>query len=152
MIFDTLQNAKQYFPLGQSYEMAFAFITRAVKEDLPIGKYELDGDSVYAMVQEYNTKEEADARFEGHQKYIDLQYILSGTEVMQAINLANATVEIPYDVEKDLAFYQNAENATTAILSAQAFAIFFPHDIHRPGMALNNIPSRVKKIVVKIKV
>ena len=152
MIFDTLQNAKQYFPLGQAYEMAFAFITRADKEDLPIGKYELDGDSVYAMVQEYNTKEEADARFEGHQKYIDLQYILSGTEVMQAIDLANATVEIPYDVEKDFAFYQNAENATTAILSAQTFAIFFPHDIHRPGIALNNIPSPVKKIVVKIKV
>ena len=152
MIFDTLCNAKQYFALNPSYEIAFAFIHRAIQESLPVGRYDLDGDKIFAMVQEYNTKAEADTRFEGHQKYIDVQYIIAGTEVMQAVDIAKTAPETDYDAEKDFAFFRTSEAIVRAPLKENDFAIFFPHDIHRPGIAQNNTPEPIKKIVVKIKV
>ena len=125
MIFDTLKNANCYFPLNPAYQEA---------------------------VQEYETKHEVDARFEGHRKYIDIQYIISGVEVMDAIEIAQATPATEYNEEKDVTFYQSGKSTARAALTADHFAIFLPHDIHRPGLSLDNTPSTVKKIVVKIKV
>ena len=54
--------------------------------------------------------------------------------------------------EKDVAFYKNIENASKLVLKDGDFAIFFPEDAHKPCCALNNEPSKVKKVVVKVAV
>lgn len=152
MVLDHVKNWEAYAALHHKFPEAFRFIAKAVAEDLPVGKYELDGDALYASVQAYTTKQVADAKFEGHQRYIDIQYIASGTEVMQILEIGKATETVPYDDAKDCAFYADPQGeAAQALCHAGDFAIFFPQDIHKPGLCRNETPSPVKKILVKIK-
>ena len=151
MVIDHVRNWEAYASLHGKFREGFAFIRRAVEEDLPAGKYELDGDALYVSIQEYTSKEEAVAKFEGHQRYIDIQYIASGAEVMKFGDIIKLTETIPYDPMKDCAFFEDPNGATgSAVLGAGEFAIFFPQDIHKPGLC-NGTPAPVKKILVKVK-
>lgn len=152
MIIDSLQKTRLYAAVHPDFEKAFAFLERAVAEDLPVGKYEIDGTNVYAMVQEYTTKPSESGTFEGHQNYIDIQFILSGVEIIEFMDITKAQVKTPYDPTKDAAFFCDSEKAGKAILEAGEYGIFYPHDIHKPGRVANDTPCEVRKIVVKVKV
>lgn len=151
MILDNVRNGAQYFALHEKFEEAFAFIARVEKERLPIGRYELDGDRLYAMVQEYETKEPADCVYEGHQRYIDIQCILSGVEGINVNDIHTMRVTTEYDPSRDVAFYGDRESETKCVLEAGTFGIFYPHDIHKPGLACGN-RATVRKVVCKVKV
>ena len=152
MIFDRLENASLYGGVHEKFEAAFAFLTRAVREELPVGRYELDGDKLFAMVQEYDTDPTRENRFEGHLKYIDIQFVVSGEEAFETVDVSVAKADTDYNAEKDVRFYENGEKDASAFLSAVAYAIFFPHDIHKPGLAARGKATHVKKIVVKVKI
>ena len=151
MIIDKIENCALYYGAHPNFEKAFAFIKRAVAENLAVGKYELDGKNLFASVQEYNTKEEQAARFEGHEKYIDIQYIVSGAEYVEVTDIAKAQPITEYNEEKDVQFYQAKESVWKGVWTANDYGIFFPHDIHRPGMRVDGISAPAKKILVKIK-
>ena len=152
MIIDSLKNHSLYAAIHKNFAPAFAFIQKAVADDLPVGKYVVDGDDLYASVQAYTTKLEADGKFEGHQNYIDIQYIVSGIETVGVVDIEKAVSKTAYNPEKDVEFYEDSPKASTAVLEAGEYGIFFPHDIHKPGLCYENNPAPVKKIVVKIKV
>ena len=151
MIFDTLKNCAQYYGVHPRFEKAFAFIKQAVAENLPAGKYEIDGKELYASVLEYNTKVEPDGKFEGHKNYIDIQYIVSGAERMEEVHISKATPKTEYNDVKDVTFYEDCDKAGVCIVEAGEYGIFMPDDIHKPSMAVNGISAPVKKIVVKVK-
>jgi YhcH/YjgK/YiaL family protein len=151
MIIDKIENCQLYYGAHPNFEKAFAFIKKALAENLPVGKYELDGKNLFASVQEYNTKEEQLARFEGHEKYIDIQYIVSGAEYVEVTDIAKAQSITPYNEEKDVEFYQATQKIWQGVWTANEYGIFFPHDIHRPGMRVDGVSTPVKKILVKIK-
>jgi len=90
--------------------------------------------------------------FEGHEKYIDIQYITEGCEVMGVTDISNAVIDVEYSDEKDVAFYKDCETASYCNVEGGAFCVFYPHDIHRPGIAFKNTPSNIRKIVVKVRV
>ncbi len=151
MIIDKIENCALYYGAHPNFEKAFAFIKKAIAENLAVGKYELDGKNLFASVQEYNTKEEQAARFEGHEKYIDIQYIVSGAEYVEVTDIAKAQPITEYNEEKDVQFYQAKEQVWKGVWTANDYGIFFPHDIHRPGMRVDGISTPAKKILVKIK-
>ena len=151
MIFDSLKHATTYESIHPKFKEAFAFIERAVAEALPIGRYELDGDALYAIVQEYSTKPEELCAFEGHRKYVDIQYLIRGTERMDVGANEKAVPSTEYDAQKDVIFFDSIPDANKLTVGVGEFAIFFPHDIHRPAMAVGE-PSPVSKIVVKVRV
>jgi len=150
MIFDNIKNCNMYYGLHDGFEKAFDFIKRAVKEDLETGKYEIDGDKIYAFVQNYNSKLMEDSFFEGHEKYIDIQYILDGCEMLGYMDISKSVLKEKYDDKKDVTFYEKGDKATYCIANKDDFCIFYPWDIHSPGVSCNNVPSDVKKIVVKV--
>lgn len=152
MIIDTLKNCEIYYGMNAGFEKAFDFIKKATSENLPAGKYEIDGSNIYAMVQEYKTKAPEEAKFEAHRKYIDIQYIISGVEKMEMIDVSKATEITEYDAEKDFQFFDYGNTAVLGCFEDEDFAVFFPQDVHKPGMAVDSGSSAVKKIVVKIKV
>ena len=152
MIIDSMNNCTLYYTVHPGFEKAFDFVRKAVAEDLPVGRYEIDGDNVYAMVQAYDTKPSETGVFEAHERYIDLQYVVSGVEKIEFLDITKATVRTPYDAAKDAAFYENSDRAGVAVLEAGDYGIFFPHDTHKPGRMFGQIPTPVKKIVAKIKV
>ena len=151
MVLDSLTNCELYASLHKNFSPAFAFIRKAIAENLPAGKYELDGKDLYASVQEYDSKLPTVAKAEAHKNYIDIQFIVSGTERMDFVDISKATANTDYNPEKDVMFYADCESAGSALFDANDFAIFFPHDVHKPGMCVT-VPAPVKKIVVKVKV
>ena len=151
MIFDTLQNCEKYNGLHDGFAMAFDFIKKAVAENYAVGKYEIDGRKIHASVQEYNGKAEADAKYEGHRKYIDIQYIACGAEIMKVVDIQKATLKTDYNEEKDVEFYELCGKESVGVIEAGEYGIFLPEDIHQPSVAFKGVSSPVKKIVVKVK-
>ena len=152
MIFDNIKNCEMYYGINPKFEKAFNFIKTVIENNLEVGRYDIDGDDVYAMVQTYETKVETDCRFEGHEKYIDIQFMVEGCETMGVADITKTVVETPYNNESDVAFYHNCQTASYCIAEAGDFLVFYPHDIHRPGMACDNIPENIKKVVVKVRI
>ena len=150
MIFDNIKNCKMYYGVNPKFQKAFAFIQKAVEEKFEVGKYEIDGKEIYASVQNYDSKLKENSKFEGHNNYIDIQYIIEGCEMMGVLGASKAVAKGEYNPEKDVTFYKENEIASYCVAEQGEFCIFYPHDIHCPGMALNNVPSNVKKIVVKV--
>ncbi len=150
MIFDSLNNHALYHGLHPRFAQAFAFLERATKEDLPVGRYEIDGDCLYASVQEYTSKLPSEARYEAHRRYIDIQYIQVGAERMDLSYPENTEIETPYIEEKDMTFFRDHNAPVQGIVHAGEFGIFFPTDVHKPGLCVDGQPAPVKKILIKI--
>lgn len=148
MIVDSLKNCEKYVSCYEGFDKAFAFLKKSVEENLPAGRYEIDGDKVFAFIQEYTSK--TDSSFEGHRNYIDIQCILSGVEVMKVADISKMEVSCQYSPEKDIMFFEDNEKASELVLEAGEYGIFFPWDTHKPGLCFDS-PAEVKKVVVKVK-
>ncbi|MRT94602.1 YhcH/YjgK/YiaL family protein [Ancylomarina sp. 16SWW S1-10-2] len=146
MVIDKIENSHLYTGLSDRIAKALAYINNTDLENTNIGKYEIDGEFVFALVQEYNSKKPEDCRLESHFKHIDIQYVISGTELM-GIDILKGQVPHTVYKEKDVAFYPN--ESTQVELSQGDFAILFPSDLHRPCIQ-NKESSKVKKLVIKI--
>ena len=143
--------AISYFRHKERWDRAFKFLKDNDLSKLEVKRYELDGDNLYAPVSEYLTKNEEDARFEAHRKYIDIQYVINGNEKMNIAPITSV-LEIlnPYDEVKDIEFI-TVPQIVNFNASPDNFFIFFPGDAHRPGLK-DGENSQVRKIVVKVKV
>lgn len=149
MIADNIKNRRLYETAHPLFSQAFDFIKAYLAEPKPAGKYELLGDALFAMVQEYDSKTEA--KMEVHDKYIDLQFVAEGEEKILWAQREELDVLTPFAEGKDAAFLSDGDRPAALHLRAGDFAIFYPSDAHKPGLAVN-APTPVKKIVVKISV
>lgn len=140
--------AEHYHNNPRHWDQAFEFLKSANLKEMPLGKQELEGDHLFVAVDEYTTKDKADTKYESHKKYIDIQYIIEGEELMGVTTIDKAEVTEPYNSETDLAFY-DFDGGDYVKTTPANFVIFFPEDLHRPCMKVDQ-NSKVKKIVVKI--
>lgn len=147
MIIDTIKNCGLYAAGNENLKKGFEFIKEFLENPKAVGKYEIDGDNVYAIVQEYETK--APGKFESHKKYTDIQFLVSGKELIGYANIAHLTPDTEYDAEKDFMLFEGKKGATELILEDGMFAVFFPEDGHMPGCFVEQ-PENVVKIVVKV--
>lgn len=147
MIKDKLQNASIYKNLSENLKKGFEWLENADLDTISDGKYEIDGEKVYASVQTYQTK--IDAKYESHRNYIDIQYMINGLEKIGVTDLSNCKTCVPYDAERDLEFYDINCNEEYLELPTGSFVVFYPHDAHKPSIAVET-PQSVKKVVVKI--
>ena len=143
--------AISYFKNKERWDKAFTFLKNNDLSKLEIKRYDIDGDNLYAPVSEYLTKNEEDAKFEAHRKYIDIQYVINGAEMMSVAPLSQKNdVIAPYDSSKDVEF-MTVRQSTSYKATPDRFFIFFPSDIHRPGVKIGE-NEQVRKVVVKVKV
>lgn len=148
MIVDVLENKELYYGIHKNMKPAFEFIEKAVKENLEVGRYELDGKNLFALVQEYDSK--TDAKWEYHRKYIDIQFIVSGKEIITWDNIRNVPDGVEYNEEKDIAKF-DMDGGTDVIMEAGYYNILYPQDLHQPGRVFDKVEP-IKKIVIKIAV
>jgi len=146
MIIDKIENSKIYQNISERLDLAFEYLQKTDFSKMEPGRTELKGEEIYFMVQEYTTKKHEDCKLEGHKKYIDIQYVVSGEELMGVCTLGNQEL-IENKPEKDVAFYKG--EISTVKLGAGMFAVLFPDDLHMPGM-MSNTQQNVKKVVVKV--
>jgi YhcH/YjgK/YiaL family protein len=150
MIIDTLDNAATYETLGPRFAKAFDYLKcgRAATDEP--GVHKLDGDDVYVSVQTYDTKPKDQCRWEAHQVYADVQYVVKGCERIGYAPLDGMAPEQAYDAENDVAFYTG--EGIPLRVPAGTFTVFLPQDVHMPCIAENGSPQPVRKVVVKVRI
>ena len=150
MISDTLEQCRRYAGLSPRFAAAFDFLEK-LPANKPVGRYDIDGNNCFAMVQTYTTQPLDRAKFETHRQYIDIQFIQAGRETMLWSPLAALTqVAEAYNVEKDVVFYATPPHRTPIDFGPGQFVIFFPTDGHAGGLECNS-RSEVRKVVIKVR-
>ena len=145
MIFDRIENVNNYKGLGRVYT-ALEFMAKTDFTKIPVGRYELDGDNIYYMVQQYNTNPDKTVA-EAHKKYIDIQFIVKGEEIIAVAPIQAENKLTEAKAEKDVWFYECKTQPMT--LTDGDFMVLYPSDLHLPGKAVNE-PSEVLKVVIKV--
>ena len=131
-------------------QKAIAWLQTTDLAALPIGRQNIDGDKLYALVSDYSTEPKEKRRAEAHQKYVDVQYIIKGAEGIGYAPLQDG-FEVMEDklVEKDVIFYKDPAGEVEFVLDAGMFAVLFPWEVHRPNCSRGEAVS-VRKVVIKI--
>jgi len=144
-----MQEFQRQYKLNKPFwDSAFAFMKRNDLVNMPKGKYPIDSTNVYASITDDPSKDLDKTNWESHRKYIDLQYIITGEEIIGVSPVTKATVTKEYDEKKDVANYSVEGQMHPSVPGT--FFLFFPGDAHRPNITPGgNKP--VKKLVIKIR-
>lgn len=148
MIFDTLNNVNNYEGLGRVYT-ALKFLAETDFNEIDLGRYELDGDNIFYMVQSYDT-DPSKTVSEAHKKYIDIQFMVEGEEIIGVADISSEKELTEAKEENDVWFYNCKTEPLT--LSAGKYMVLYPNDLHCPGVATNGKALTCRKVVVKVKV
>lgn len=144
--------AIQYNRNSQVWDKVYQFLKNTDLKKLAVGKYPIAGDSAFAVVSENVTKDPADVKWEHHEKYIDIQYIIIGEEKMGIAPFSKATTIVPYSETNDIGFYSLPDSlANYYDATPTDILIFFPQDAHRPSLKTKKFDHN-KKIVIKVRV
>ncbi len=150
MIYDHISNIATYHDLSSNIALGLDFL-KQMNPDTPVGEYQIN-PRVKAIVSEYTTKHINENGYEAHRDYIDIQYLISGEEVVRSLLLEYLKEIKPYNKDCDAAFYvENDVKPQELVLGNGYFAILFPQDGHMPCLCAKG-PSEVKKVVVKVKI
>ena len=110
------------------------------------------GGGVFVMEQAYDTKARSEGFFESHRSYIDVQVIIEGEEILELIDAARIKPKQDYIPERDLVLYEDSGDASALRAFVGDTAIFYPADVHMPGLRLRSGPTLVRKAVAKVPV
>ncbi len=151
MIVTNVANLARQVALNSKFEQALEFLRREGWRGQADGTLPIDGDLVYGMLQSYMTKlPQETVPFEGHHKYIDIQYLIEGKETIYWTQTAGLTPTTPYDAAKDIWFSRAPiGDATPIVLTPGQLVVLFPEDAHAPTHCAG-APVFVRKIVIKV--
>jgi YhcH/YjgK/YiaL family protein len=147
MIVDKLENGAYYYSLGARIQKAIEYLKNSSLSEIEVGKYQIEGDDIFALVSEYDTKSVETGLWEAHKRYIDIQYIIKGSEKIGYTSVENLKTTVEYDESKDILF--GTANGDFVTLQQGMFMILAPQDGHMPSIYCEK-PERVKKVVIKI--
>jgi YhcH/YjgK/YiaL family protein len=148
MVLDLLENLKSYEALNPHFSKVIDFVENTDLANLPLGRNEICGDTVYANVMEAKPKTKEEAFVEIHRRYIDIQIPVSANETMGYTPI-NELPEANYNSDDDAAIYPVGMPARDYLnVHKGEFVIFFPQDGHAPAIT----PTPLKKVVIKVAV
>lgn len=143
---------KKYEKIKELSEVAYEFTKKLLSEDVENGTHDL-ADGVFANVMTYETKKRSDAFFEAHKKYIDIQIMLDGAEI---ISVEPITKMHQYECvqpfgDGDTELYAVNSDCVDFVLNKGDFVILRPEDAHMPCICIEKSKT-VKKAVIKVPV
>lgn len=148
MILDNLDNLPLFFNLNPRFEQALRFLQQNNLEALAVGKYEIDGDKLFAIIVNDQGNSPEKSLLETHEKYIDIQYVISGTDTMgwkPKFRCSNPNGA--YNPDTDAQFF-NDKPDTWISVQANTFALFFPEDAHTAMISSGRIHKAIIKVAV----
>ncbi len=146
MIIDRLLNPSPLFALPSRLTRALEYLRATDMRSVALGRHDLDGDQLFALVQEYTTRAADQCVWEAHRRYIDVQFVVTGAERMGVASLGQMREREAYDSARDVAFFEPGSEFVT--IRAGMFAIFGPEDVHSPCHVAGQ-PGLVRKVVIK---
>ena len=150
MILDNFPNAPFYHGLHPSFPKAFTWLA-AYDPKTPEGRHEIDGPGLMAIVSRYRTASANEKKWETHRLHGDIQFMVSGSELIGYARRESLIIRTPYDEGRDAEFYEPPVGVVSSFtLGDGSFAIFLPQDGHQPGVMLGN-SAEVHKVVIKFR-
>lgn len=137
-------------PLEERCMEAAYFLTQLNAQDLSLGRHDVN-DSFFYNVIEYDTTNEVDKFYESHRKYVDIQMLISGVEVMQVADVCRLQELVQYDSSKDCTLYKSMGCSSITVLRPNSLMILYPKDAHR-SMPYHSKVCHVVKIVGKVRI
>lgn len=154
MIYGSIDEIRTEAAFSPSIRKAFKVLRETDFASMEKGTYPLDDDRLILQIHEIETSPKETRRAEVHVKYVDLQYIISGQELIGCYpDKGVDKVEEDLLSVRDILFYEYRDNPDEVMLPMKSgnFALFFPEDVHRPSCDFNG-SHPVRKVVLKIKV
>lgn len=161
-LFGSLSTVRAQLAASPAFDLAFDYVARVLTPGTPeaariaavpvgeTGRVEL-GEGVFALEQAYIAKPPAEGKWEAHERFIDVQVIASGKELMGLIDVGVLTLSEDYREKRDLMFFAANDGGSTLRAGAGDVAVFFPVDAHKPSLA-DGVATTVRKTVVKVPV
>lgn len=150
-------------PQTPGFAAAFAYVEDLLRADSPARlrlrgiakgesqKIELAGGA-FAIEQVYETKARADGFFESHRKYIDVQVVVEGEELMEVVDASRIATRGEFSADRDFQAYEDCTATSQFRVMPGEATIFFPVDVHMPTLRTGPSPVLVRKTVVKVPV
>jgi YhcH/YjgK/YiaL family protein len=146
MILDVVANEEKLKRVHPGFGPALEYLRKTNLSELPAGRTEIDGARLYAMVVRGQGMGQKGAKLEVHRRYIDVQYCVTGSDVIGWKPAATChDPEQEFDEQKDYQFFRDAADSWVTIPEG-SFGIFFPEDAHAPAGA----DGPIHKVVVKV--
>ena len=149
MIADKIKNIHLYTNISERIRKGLELLNDKNLINTPDGKYKVDGENIYYLVQRYKTKKASEAKFGAHKNYIYIQAIIKGKEIIGFEYIDNLKENVPY--KEDVHFFATPEDYIEIKLSEGMFTILYPGEGHMPLCDYKK-QNEVLKVVVKIKV
>lgn len=149
MIIDKIENINLYTGISKSIAKGLNILKNVDISMATDVKHE--EQDLFYMLQKYQTKPSTEKKLEAHKKYIDIQYIVSGEEILEYSLIDNLNRIQAYDEQKDVAFYQAPDDVNKIILKAGMYCILFPSDGHNLRVQVKQ-PTEILKVLVKVKI
>lgn len=161
-LFGSLSTVRAQLAASPAFDLAFDYVARCLTPGsteaeriaaVPAGKTERVelGEGVFALEQAYESKPPAEGKWEAHERFIDVQVVISGRELMGVVEVSALKLAEDLRAERDLMFFAPAEGGSTLKVGPGGVAVFFPADGHMPSLA-DGAPALVRKTVVKVPV
>ncbi|MBF0386358.1 MAG: YhcH/YjgK/YiaL family protein [Candidatus Omnitrophica bacterium] len=148
MIVDTIANLGRY-NIPSRKEIA-RYLAGKEALLLSVPELEINGRALFVRPSAYVTRNAEEGRFESHVKYMDLQYVFQGCEIMETAPADAREALTEYDPKADNQFYKAGKDISRFLVRAGEFAVFFPGEAHRPCCSPETGACEVKKLVFKV--
>jgi biofilm protein TabA len=149
MILDVFEKGQKNYAIPYLKEIA-DFISSRDCTKIPDGEIEILERNLFVRVAEYETGRAEEKKFEAHTLHADLQFIASGSETMGYSLDEKPKPVTRYDAQADIQFFEPSSESSLFVTEGQ-FVVFFPGELHKPGCLVNGTPTKVKKLVFKIR-
>ena len=150
MLTSYLKMIDQYDYLEEKFRKGYEFLRTADLKSLPLGRVEINGEALYANVQEYMTTAAANNQFEAHNHYFDIQYVVEGEELFGYAKRSGLVEADLYNEADDIVFFEEPETCGMVLLKAGDCAVVAPEDAHKPRCMVAK-SCKVRKIVLKVR-
>lgn len=150
MIFSSIHSIDDFKAYPAAIQKVIDYLKSNDFVKMEPGVYELEGRDIYVQVFDAETGPVEEKRPESHKEYLDIQFLASGEEKLGFTPYLDTYEVDEYIEERDLIFYKKVENEGFIYATPGCISVFFPYDIHRPAVAVNE-PMTVRKVVVKVR-
>ena len=149
MVYSHIGRLPQWKGYSKNLDAAIHWLSTAPFSDMPQGKYVIDGERVFALIQEKRTVPREQAKWESHREYMDLQLLLEGEELIGFQETSGLQPAGAWKVENDIGFYLDNGLGFFVPMKPGNFVLCFPEDAHMP-LVSERKPGELRKLVIKL--
>lgn len=150
MLFSSISDYAQSVIPADRMAKVLEFLSRDDLATIECGRHDIDGDTIYANVMEFETSPASSKSYEAHRRYADVHFVIKGEEHLACAPVAETEPEGDFNEADDFGLYTNPAREAWVTLHEGDLVVTPPCDAHKPGCCGEEGPAKLKKVCVKV--